>query len=135
MYHTCSYCDRIVPTQRHKTVKHKGKTIYFCDESGELNHFHKWQKLRIAKKASLAILNIAQNCNLGICEKNIRDIFRIYKMREIALRIMERIKNNARRILRKATTSIKKLLYHLKTIADTVELEVQYQQLKALLVR
>ena len=133
--HACSYCDHIIPTQRFRTTKHKGETLYFCDEKGELGHYSKWQKLCAAKEASLAILNIAKNYNLGVCEKNIRDVFRIYEMRGIALQLMERIKDNAHRILKRATASIKKLLLHLKTIADAVELEVQYQQLKALLVR
>lgn len=131
--YVCAYCDKVVPTQRHKAIKHKGETLYFCNERGELDHFSKWHSLHAAKKASIAVLNIAKSCDLGVCEKSIRDVFRIFEMREIALRIIERIENNVRRIRRRAITSIKKLLLHLKTITDAVELKPQYQQLKMLL--
>jgi hypothetical protein len=128
--HTCAYCDCVVPTYRFKTVRHKKEIIFLCADGGDSSCYNKMNKLKIAQRASLEILHIVKDCKLGVCEKSVKDVFRISKMREIALIIMERIKNNARRITRKSIWSVKRLLYRLKELADIVGLKNQYQQLK-----
>lgn len=126
----CSYCFCKVPSWNFKTVKHKGGVLTLCTD-GDDSCYNRWNRLKTAQRAAIAILRVAKDFKLNICEKNIKNTFRISKMREIALNMMEQIKNSARRILRKSVQSMKKLLCHLKKLANIVGLENQYQQLKA----
>jgi len=119
----CVYCDCIVPEQKFRTIGNgKGKVV--CTE-----HFNQWRDLKIAKKTAIKILDIAK-CNLGICRKEIKSIFQLEKMRDVAVKIMERIEAFAKKILRKSNVSIKKLLRYLRIIAGIVGLENKFQQLK-----
>ena len=124
----CAYCDCTTPTQRFKTIKHKGAMLFLCTD-GEENCFLKWKQLQKAKAISLKIMNLAK-CELGMCEKEIKHTFRIEKMRDIIARMMGNIEKSAKKILRKSIASIKKLLYHLKIVAEIVGLENQYRQIK-----
>ena len=127
----CAYCDCTTPTQRFKTIKHKGAMLFLCTD-GEENCFLKWKQLQKAKAISLKIINLAK-CELGMCEmceKEIKHTFRIEKMRDIIARMMGNIEKSAKKILRKSNVSIKKLLRYLRIIAGIVGLENQYRQIK-----
>jgi hypothetical protein len=130
----CSYCDCKVPSQRFKTVRHKKEIIFLCTDGDDSGCYSKWKHLQSAKRAALDILNIAKGCNLGMCEKAIRNTFRISKIRELSLRILERLLTSVKKILRKGTTAIKKLLRQIKTLTKIVGLETHYQQLKKALI-
>lgn len=133
----CGYCDCEVPSQRFKTKRHKKEIIFLCTDGGmgeyDPSCYSKWKHLKTAQRAALDVLHIAKDCKLGVCEKSIKNTFHVNKMRELVASIMERIKNSARRILRKSTTAIRKLLYRLKTLANIVGLETQYQQIRTAL--
>ncbi len=125
----CAYCDCVVPTQRFKKINHNGAVLFLCTDGEERSCFSKWTQLQKAKLASLEIINLAK-CDLGICQGEIKHTFRLERMRDIVAHIMEQIEMSAKKILRKSISSIKKLLYRLKTVAEIVGLESQYQQLK-----
>lgn len=127
----CSYCFSNVPSWNFRTTKHRGETLMFCADGSD-SCYNKWNRLRIAQRLAIEILRVTKNCKFGVHKKDIENAFRISKMREIVLNMVEQIKNSARRILRKSVQSVKKLLYRLKKLTDVVGLENQYQQLKAL---
>ena len=123
----CAYCDCTTPTQRFKTIKHKGAMLFLCTD-GEENCFLKWKQLQKAKAISLKIMNLAK-CELGMCEmceKEIKHTFRIEKMRDIIARMMGNIEISAKKILRKSTSSIKKILTKLKRLANIFGLKNEY---------
>jgi len=127
----CAYCDCVVPTQRFKKIRHQGNILFLCTDGDKDNRscFNKWTHLQKAKRVSLEIINLAK-CKLGTCEKEIKHIFQIERMRNIVARMMGNIEKSAKKILRKSIASIKKLLYHLKIVAEIVGLENQYRQIK-----
>ena len=115
----CVYCDCIVPEQKFRTIGNgKGKVV--CTE-----HFNQWRDLKIAKKTAIKILDIAK-CNLGICRKEIKNTFQVEKMRDIIARMMGNIEKSAKKILRKSTSSIKKILTKLKRLANIFGLKNEY---------
>lgn len=130
----CAYCDCTVPSQRHKLVKHKKEFIALCADGGVSSCYNKWKRLKIAQRASLDILHIVEDCKLNVCKKGIKKIFRIDKMREVAVRLLNGLLASVKKISRKSTMAIKKLLRRLKTLADIVGLENQYQQIKTVLM-
>lgn len=133
----CGYCDCEVPSQRFKTKRHKKEIVFLCTDGGigeyDPSCYSKWKRLKAAQRAALDLLRTTKDCNLGVCEKSIKNTFHVNKMRELAANMMERIKNSARRILRKSIIAIKKLLYLLKTLANIVGLENQYEQIRVAL--